>query len=199
MNEPWDPPSGDDAGPNARERPPFSAPDSILLVPLLPDPPAGALLRWLAGELQTRLETVVRIAPPLEDDAAWRTPDQGQLSSGALIDALMERFPVEDDPAARWILAVATSDLAGGGRDYVFGEATLGGGWAVVSTARLGAAGDPRFRSRLLREAMHELGHLAGRRHCRERVCLMAPAATVEDVDAAGMESCRRCSSREGA
>lgn len=180
------------------QRPPLVAPASIRLIPVHPEPPSQSLLRWLAEELEGRLSTAVEIAEPIQFEPRWRTADDGQLSSNAIVDSLMTHFPVEDGGPVVWVLAIATSDLRGGGRDYVFGEAAFGGAWAVVSTARLGAAGDPRFRSRLLREVLHELGHLAGLPHCAARGCLMTPAVTVEDVDAAGMEPCPRCSPAKG-
>ena len=173
----------------------FAAPELIRVVPLHPDPPSRPLLQWLAAELGSRLCTTVVVDAPLESPTSWRPGDDGQLSSGAIVDSLMERFPAAGGGDANWVLGVATSDLRGGGRDYVFGEATFGGAWAVVSLARLGAAGGPQFRSRLLRESLHELGHLAGLRHCRERACLMAPAIRVEDIDAAGVSPCPICSS----
>lgn len=187
-------PSEGDRTANDAGRPLFRAAARIYLVPLHPDPPAPQLVRWLADELKLRLSTEVEVAAPLESESSWRAAQEGQLSSGAIVDSLMSRFPAEDGSAVGWALAIATNDLQGGGRDYVFGEATFEGAWAVVSTARFGAPGDPHFRARLLREALHELGHLAGLRHCMERSCLMSPAATAEDVDAAGMEPCPRCS-----
>lgn len=180
------------------QRPPLVAPTGIRLVPLHPEPPSQSLMRWLADELEARLSTAVEIAEPLEFEPGWRAAEDGQLSSSAIVDSLMTHFPIDQGGPVVWVLAVATSDLRAGGRDYVFGEAAFGGAWAVVSTARLGAAGEPRFRSRLLREALHELGHLAGLPHCKAKNCLMTPAVTVEDIDAVGMEHCPRCEPVEG-
>jgi archaemetzincin len=117
-----------------------------------------------------------------------------------VVDALLDRFPPPDsgDPEA-WVLGLTAADLRAGDREFVFGEATLGGGWAVVSLARLGAAGEPAFRGRLMKEALHELGHLAGLRHCDRRECLMHPARDIVDVDARTTGLCELCRNRERA
>jgi archaemetzincin len=81
---------------------------------------------------------------------------------------------------------------------FVFGEAKLGGGIAVVSTARLHGTpakpADPRlFVSRLAKECVHELGHAFGLLHCAETRCVMARSASLLHVDAKGSALCRDC------
>lgn len=124
----------------------------------------------------------------------WRAEEGAQLSSSAIVDSLIQRYPAgTEDEGTVWTLGVASSDLMAAGRAYVFGEATLGGSWAVVSTARLGAPGLPHFEERLLKEALHELGHLAGLGHCESKFCLMAPAMDLEGVDGRSVNLCALC------
>ena len=69
---------------------------------------------------------------------------------------------------------------------FVFGEAELGGRCAVVSLQRL----DERFyglpareellRERLVKEAVHELGHTFGLRHCEDWRCVMTSSHAVD-------------------
>jgi hypothetical protein len=78
----------------------------------------------------------------------------------------------------------------------VFGYACRRTRAAVVSLAQL-ETGDPGWtRRRVAAVAAHELGHLAGYRHCRAPGCLMRPAETVEDVDARLQGLCPACRRR---
>lgn len=176
---------------------PYSAPPLIRLLPLQPDPPGAELFAWLAGELEDRLGSKVEILPPVDEVAEWRRADDAQLASERIVDSLIEWYPLADGAGQEWVLAVTSSDLRSGDREFVFGEAALGGSWAVISSARLGAQGGGQFRPRLLREALHELGHLAGHRHCDDPRCLMAPAADVAAIDRRRIKPCPVCLSRK--
>lgn len=167
---------------------------SVRLVPLQPEAPSADLLRRLAEALESHLPGRVTIDPEMPLHPRWRVGESAQLSSTAIVDSLIENFPTgTKDEDAGWTLGVTSSDLVGGGRSFVFGEAALGGAWAVVSTARLGAPGSSRFDERLLKEALHELGHLAGLGHCESKTCLMAPAADLAAVDRRSVSLCVRC------
>jgi predicted Zn-dependent protease len=156
------------------------------------------LLDWLASEIETRFGFREIVRDSLADDPLWS--EQGdQLSSNRIIDSLIGRSERQGVyPSEQWTLAITDADLTAPGRDYVFGEATLDGGWALVSTARLGDTAadvgqEAILRRRLLREVTHELGHLAGLRHCQNRPCVMHPAVTPADADLNGAEFCRAC------
>ena len=177
----------------------FRVPGRIRILPLAPETPSQALLATLAADLRDRLGTRVEVEGPEEADESWWTEHRSQLVSNAIVDSLIERHPLvtdarDEDCAAEWILGATAADLRGGSRDFVFGEAALGGAWAVISTARFGAEGSPRLRRRLLAEALHELGHLAGLEHCDRPGCLMTPAVDVADVDRRGLVLCVGCS-----
>ena len=100
--------------------------------------------------------------------------------------------------AAR-VLGVTECDLFVPVLTFVFGEAQLDGDCAAVSTARL----DERFyglpareellRERLVKEAVHELGHTFGLGHCADWHCVMASSHGVERLDVKGSEFCARC------
>ncbi len=100
------------------------------------------------------------------------------------------------------ILAVVAEDLYVPVLTYVFGEAELNGDLAVVSYHRLqselyGLPRDPELlRVRLLKEAVHELGHTFGLEHCRDRRCVMTFSNSLADTDYKGHEFCPRCRKR---
>ena len=84
---------------------------------------------------------------------------------------------------------------------FVYGEAQLGGGVAVVSTARLAAGpeSDPDgtlFKSRVIKESVHELGHTFGLIHCDSRPCVMARSVNLIEVDAKHPSLCADCEAR---
>ncbi|MBI3470125.1 MAG: hypothetical protein HY013_02060, partial [Candidatus Solibacter usitatus] len=74
---------------------------------------------------------------------------------------------------------------------FVFGEAQLEGRCALVSFHRLreefyGLPARPDLLGeRLLKEAVHEVGHTFGLRHCGRWSCVMALTHAVERLDPA--------------
>jgi archaemetzincin len=82
---------------------------------------------------------------------------------------------------------------------FVFGEAQLADGGAVVSVHRLrqefyGLPADPELlRWRMLKEALHELGHTYGLRHCPDYTCVMSASNGVERIDLKSADFCAAC------
>jgi archaemetzincin len=167
------------------------------IVPLAADPETRSLLPALREHLEVFLRTRVTLVPPPERFARVGTEGATQLSSNELVDALIERSGPEPEPQVRWVLAITGRDLNAPGRDFVFGEATLGGGWAVVSTSRLGSdPRDPLLLERLLKEVIHELGHLRGLLHCETPGCVMSASPTPAAIDSKDLEFCDLCAPR---
>ena len=101
--------------------------------------------------------------------------------------------------SSRKILAVTGLDLFVPVLTYVFGEAQLSGKAAVVSTFRLDEtlyglpANRPLLEERLLKEAVHELGHTFGLIHCRNYECAMHSSTAAEEIDIKGKGLCEEC------
>lgn len=169
-------------------------PRRLRLVPLGPPAPPPPLLTQLAAALRDRLELEVVEAPLLPVEPRWWHLAGRQLSSNLVVDALGDADPADGgDGGGEWVVAVTAADLVAEGREFVFGEATLGGFWAVVSTARLSGAGPELSLERLSKEVAHEIGHLRGLDHCSDPGCVMARSADVDAIDRKSVELCGRC------
>lgn len=157
------------------------------------------LLDWLGAELDRRYGTHTRPGGVLPLRADWLDPEGRQVSSNGVVDALVEQLGTTATTGAIWLLGVTEADLHAPEREWVFGEAAVGGGCAVISTARLRPSAqravlEPSlFGARVLKEAVHELGHVAGIEHCQTRDCVMAESYDVDDVDRKGAEFCGIC------
>lgn len=100
------------------------------------------------------------------------------------------------------VLGVAAVDLYIPILTFVFGEAQMGGPCAVVSMHRLrqefyGLPADAALlRQRLIKEAVHEIGHTINLTHCEDYRCAMAPSHAVEWIDLKESWLCSACQGR---
>lgn len=120
---------------------------------------------------------------------------RAQFNSTKIISMLSDKFRNFEGK----VLGVISVDLFIPVLTYVFGEAQLGGKISIVSTFRLSelAYGLPENKKlteeRLLKEAVHELGHNFGLLHCENYLCVMHPSTSVEEVDIKTASFCSRC------
>jgi archaemetzincin len=81
---------------------------------------------------------------------------------------------------------------------HVFGEAQLAGCSAVVSLYRLWGPGlgdkSELLLQRAAKVALHEVAHVMGLVHCRNRHCLMNFSPSLEHLDQLEMILCPNCS-----
>jgi len=117
---------------------------------------------------------------------------RGQYSS----TLLLENLPVAENGTT---LAVTDLDLYVPVLTFVFGEALLSGPKAIVSVHRLRPEyyglpiDDSLLKSRLGKEAVHELGHTFGLVHCPIPDCVMYSSSYVEEIDLKGAGYCPQC------
>jgi archaemetzincin len=156
--------------------------------------PSLALLEQVAAAVARAFHTPCRLRPKIFDLSFARDPRRGQYHS----TAILQRLERGSDPDVR-VLGVTASDLYVPVLTFVFGEAQLQGNCAVVSSARLREEfyGLPHredlLRERLVKEAVHELGHTFGLRHCPNWECVMASSHAVERLDVKTAGFCGTC------
>src|SRR3990170_6385651 len=167
-------------------------------------PPAGpggevtlGLLDERAAALPRQFRVSCRVCPePLEAAFAF-DPARGQYHSTAILQRLAGLAEPDLRP-----LGVTALDLYVPVLTFVFGEAQLEGSCALVSLHRLREefyglpASNDLLHDRLTKEAVHELGHTFGLRHCDDWRCVMASTHAVERIDVKGPEFCPRCQQR---
>ncbi len=166
------------------------------LVQLLPFGPANAeTLFELRAGIERELPVACEILPPEPEPAFAFNLTRQQYSSTEILAAMLKR----KTPAKWRLLGVTAVDLYIPILTFVFGEAQLPGTCAVVSSHRLsqefyGLPADPRLQhERLLKEAVHELGHTLNLSHCEDYQCAMAPSHGVEWIDLKTSRFCGIC------
>jgi archaemetzincin len=135
------------------------------------------------------LETA--IAVPADAFKAFRE----QYNSTALLERLRTFHPTESGFTA--ILAIIDRDLFVPQLNFVFGEADARMQTAIISLARLRPEfyglpqDDQLLKSRVIKEAIHEMGHIYGLTHCPDPACVMFFSNSLEDTDSKGPDFCQ--------
>ncbi|MCW4007374.1 MAG: archaemetzincin family Zn-dependent metalloprotease [Candidatus Bathyarchaeota archaeon] len=120
-----------------------------------------------------------------------------QYTSHAILTAI-QKFAAKK-PDLHRVLGVVDADLFVPELNFVFGEALCPGKAAVISLWRLrpefygGASDMTLFSARALKEAVHELGHTLGLRHCSRASCVMYFSNSILDTDRKQSLFCEQC------
>ena len=159
---------------------------------------ADGVLAALRTDLARALGVSCEILTTRFDPAFALHVERRQYSSSEIL-ARMQAFARPGDSS---LLGVTSLDLYIPILTFVFGEAQIGGACAVVSYHRLrqefyGLPADAALlRERLLKEAVHELGHTMSLAHCNDYRCVMAPSHAVEWIDVKQATFCDPCRAR---
>jgi archaemetzincin len=120
-------------------------------------------------------------------------PERKQYHSSKLLAALGTTKSDER------VVGIADVDLYVPRLNFVFGEADITSGTAVVSLCRLrpeycGSDEDEAlFLERTTKEIIHELGHTFGLKHCLDPGCVMHFSNSLADTDVKQVRFCSKC------
>jgi archaemetzincin len=174
---------------------------SVLVRPVGPGV-ALDVLDELAADLAAAFRVSCHVqAEPLDDAFAFDAA-RAQCHSTPVLQRLLEEYSKKNENTR--VLGVAMHDLFVPILTFVFGEAQLGGRSAVISLCRLreefyGLPPKPELlRERAAKEAIHELGHTLGLRHCSNWQCVMASTHAVERLDLKLKTFCAACARDAG-
>jgi len=163
--------------------------------------PVGVVPLDVVGEVMTtvatNLLTTTVLAPGIALAPSAFDERRSQYSSTKILQTLA---PVKHDEWER-VLGVVDVDLYVPDLNFVFGEADMVRGVAVFSLARLRPSGSSQgatalFLKRAATEAIHELGHTYGLRHCGDPHCVMWFSNMLAESDRKGPAFCSAHASR---
>lgn len=170
---------------------PMNRPDTIIISPM------GRIPSWITTTLEGRIKDIfgfkTQVTPLVKDISFAYDPTRDQFYSTPILEALDAAAPA----ACIKLLAVTREDLFIPILTHVYGEAQLGGRASIISISRLTPYPESgplkKGRTRIIKEAAHELGHTFDLRHCRDPHCLMHYCRKLEDVDLKSDQFCRYC------
>lgn len=159
--------------------------------------PVGDIPSWIntaiAGKITDIFGFTTQVIPLLADLSFAYDEKRDQYYSTRILEALAAMAPQN----CLKLLAVTKEDLFIPILTHVYGEAQLGGLACIISLSRLVGYEDThrcqKGRTRIVKEAAHELGHTFDLRHCEDEHCIMHYCRKIEDVDKKSDRFCRYC------
>jgi archaemetzincin len=140
----------------------------------------------LANSLPNVFDAEINILPAFEASLRCYNVFRKQYNSTCLL-----RFM----KPLRVTLGVTGKDIYAKGMNFLFGEAELNGSRAIISVFRLTTPNDNLYRERVVKEAVHEIGHVLGLIHCNNH-CVMKFSNSVMEVDRKPISFCEDCASK---
>jgi len=152
----------------------------------------------LSWALREKFDAVLEIAEPLPlSEDAYRA-ERRQYFATPILEELKQNIPKD----AGKVLGVLDVDIFVPALNFIFGQADLGGTAALISLTRLreefygNSKNDKLFLERAIKEAVHELGHAFGLKHCGNAKCVMHFSNSLLDTDIKEADFCEECSKK---
>jgi archaemetzincin len=139
--------------------------------------------------------TIINEAMPVPQTAFDKK--RGQYSSALILNEV--RLCAASRQDFQRVLGILNVDIYAFGLNYVFGEAYTPGAAALVSLWRLkpefykDKSNPNLYMLRAQKEAIHELGHTLGIKHCHRSLCVMHFSNSIIDTDKKQNLLCDEC------
>jgi len=158
----------------------------------------------LAGKIPEKTGMKALLTGKIDVPSEACDEERGQYFGDNLLDTLrnsadrikgFDRTPL----TKLTILGIIDKDCFADNHNFIFGEAMLRGGESFIALPRLRQSyygqpeNDDLFKRRIVKEAVHEIGHTAGLVHCPDQMCVMHFSNTLKDTDVKNDTYCVRC------
>lgn len=154
-----------------------------------------AILANLINNLKAKFHTTVELEKVKPVPSSSYNTARGQYLASGFLAELRKLALAENNTK---FLGITEVDLYSQGLNYVFGQADINGPASVISLARLKPLNFNQWEqrellnNRVLKEAVHELGHNFGFQHCRNQKCVMRFSNNIADTDEKSASYCER-------
>ena len=159
--------------------------------------PIGEIDQYICNLVEKEVQSVfgyhTMTHPVLSDISFAYDENRKQYHSTAVLQKLSDNAPEN----CFKIIGITGLDLFIPILTHVYGEAQLGGKACMISTYRLHedleTESYSKIHDRIVKEAIHELGHTFSLRHCDSSSCIMHYCRAIQDVDMKSEQFCRYC------
>jgi archaemetzincin len=155
----------------------------------------------LENLLAEEFNACVSIASPIKEMPLQLFDKQReQWKSDRILQWLSVKY--RPNKATTKILAICDLDAYSNELNFVFGEAYVDGSISAIYLPRLRQefyglkADNSLFLQRMVKEAVHELGHVFGLSHCNNQMCVMHFSNSLHDTDIKQKGFCDKCRTR---
>jgi len=160
-----------------------------------PEKILNAMCAQLESSLKIRFRMLAKVPVPKETYNQWRKQHNAETLMQIISNLPEVRFIDREIPS----MAITDEDIYYRGLNYTFSIQDPQKSSCILSLARMrpefydDKPNDAKVTERLIKEAMHEIGHLKGLEHCTNPSCVMVFSASIAEVDQKKKEFCDRC------
>lgn len=151
-----------------------------------------SVLEHVRRNLRAKFSMPVQIGGDIRAPENSLSSYRKQYEANLILSDLEKNF---DDK----VLVLTNNDIYTQALNYIFGLARIKGKSAIVSMFRLNPAqykspeDNELLKERLVKESIHEMGHVFGLQHCKEQGCVMNISNNIRDIDNKSTNFCHMC------